>query len=354
MVDNLTNQAPAFKDANDKIITSTSKSVAENMVAAAADDAAATNSVTTDDIDAPVTAVDPNSATDTLTYTLGGPDAALFRVRQDDPTTDNADEGGQLEVGAGTKLDYEKKKSYMVTVTATDPSLTSATIDVTINVTDVDENPEFAAPSEGNVAKTVKENTRTLTIYSFRATDPEGRKVYWSLSSDDTDSPDSDHFTISDRGGLSVNASPNYEDAEGLGSDRQFMVVVVASDDAEGAGITFEEEDLVGMSEKTVIVTVEDVEEAGTITISPKYPHVGTAVTAMLTDGDGDPAEVIWEWTVSRGDPAATATDESIYTPAAGDESKILRVKATYEEDGEGKTVGPVSAGTVPCDAVTG
>ena len=51
---------------------------------------------------------------------------------------------GQITVGADTKLDYESnKKSYMVTVTATDPSQAMTTIDVTINVTDVDEAPEF-------------------------------------------------------------------------------------------------------------------------------------------------------------------------------------------------------------------
>ena len=56
---------------------------------------------------------------------------------------------------AGTKLDYEtKKKSYMVTVTATDPSLASCTtIDVTINVTDVNEPPEFTKPKESDVDK---------------------------------------------------------------------------------------------------------------------------------------------------------------------------------------------------------
>ena len=42
------------------------------------------------------------------------------------------------------KLDYETKKSYMVTVTATDSDGLSASIDVTIKVTDVDEAPEIA------------------------------------------------------------------------------------------------------------------------------------------------------------------------------------------------------------------
>ena len=64
-------------------------------------------------------------------------------------------------MGADTELDYESnKKTYMVTVTATDPSQAMTTIDVTIDVTDVNEAPEFTAPSEGDVEKTVQENAR--------------------------------------------------------------------------------------------------------------------------------------------------------------------------------------------------
>ena len=81
-------------------------------------------------------------------------------------------------------------------------------------------------------------------------------------------------FTISDRGVLSLNASPNYEDDVGLGSGKTYTVVVVASDDAPGAGIDPGEEDPIRTSMKTVTVTVEDVEEPGAITTSPKNPHV--------------------------------------------------------------------------------
>ena len=68
----------------------------------------------------PVTANDPDPNTDALIYTLSGADAGLFIVDQDASTSPDADEGGQIRVGANTRLDYETRNGYMVTVTAED------------------------------------------------------------------------------------------------------------------------------------------------------------------------------------------------------------------------------------------
>ena len=331
VVVDLTNKAPEFKDANNKVITSTTRSVAEDAV---------TDDAPTPDVDSPVKATDPNETdeenTEILTYTLGGTDARYFEI------TDANSSTGQITVKEDTKLDYETKNSYMVTVTATDPSLASTTIDVTIKVKDVNEGPEFTAPKEGDVDVTVKENARSLNIYSFRATDPEGRTVYWSLDDDSTDSPDMSSFTISDKGALSLNTSPNYED-DGLGSDKTYTVVVIASDDALGGGIDTDGEDPIRTSMKTVTVTVEDVEENGAITTIPKYPHVTGLVTATLDDDDGETGTVTWEW---KAGTAVVGTTSSSYTPVDADLRKTLSVKASYTQDGDGVTI-TKSAGTV-------
>ena len=125
VVVNQENRAPEFK-LNDKVITATTRMVAENTDALSADDDAADDAADNikvpgdDRTKDPVMATDMSGTTnDTLTYTLGGRTRLCSRVRSDT---------GHIEVGAGTKLDYERKKSYMVTVTATDPSLASATI----------------------------------------------------------------------------------------------------------------------------------------------------------------------------------------------------------------------------------
>ena len=84
-----------------------------------------------------IQATDPNTD-DNLTYKLTG-DAALFKITSEDEVTDGQDERGQITVKTDDTLDYEDKNTYMVTVTATDPNGLSDTIDVTIEVTDVDE-----------------------------------------------------------------------------------------------------------------------------------------------------------------------------------------------------------------------
>ena len=75
------------------------------------------------DIGAPVEATDADD--DTLTYTLGGPDAESFDI---DASTGTANDKAAL--------DASTKSSYTVEVTATDPSDASATITVIITVSD--------------------------------------------------------------------------------------------------------------------------------------------------------------------------------------------------------------------------
>ena len=76
----------------------------------------------------PVRAEDEDD--DLLIYTLGGPDAEFFRIGRND---------GQLMTEA--PLNYEARSSYTVVVTATDPFGAMDSIQVTINVTDVDDPP---------------------------------------------------------------------------------------------------------------------------------------------------------------------------------------------------------------------
>ena len=103
---------PVFPD------SARARSVAENTVG---------------NVGAPVTATNPNN--DPMSYTLGGTDVSFFSF---------VTESGQILTSSA--LDHEVDDTYEVTVTAQTPHGLSATVPVTITVTDVDEPPETPDP----------------------------------------------------------------------------------------------------------------------------------------------------------------------------------------------------------------
>ena len=92
-----------------------------------ADRSIAENSETGAAIGEPVAATDDTDTS--LTYSLEGSDAVSFSI----------DGSGQLSVGDDVQLDYETKTQHSVTVRAADSEGASATIDVAITVTDVND-----------------------------------------------------------------------------------------------------------------------------------------------------------------------------------------------------------------------
>ena len=139
--------------------------------------AVAENTASGTDIGTAVAAIDADSG-DTLTYTLSGTDAAAFSI---------ISISGQLQTNAA--LDFETKNAYSVTVNVSDGKGDSDAIDVTINVTNVNEKPMF---SDGfHVTRTVAENTPPGTNIgaAISATDPDhGDTLTYSLFRGDKDS----------------------------------------------------------------------------------------------------------------------------------------------------------------------
>ena len=150
-----TNTAPTFTEG-----TSTTRSVAENTASG-------------QNIGAPVTATDTDTS-DTLTYTLGGTDAADFGIVRS---------SGQLQTSAA--LDFETKDSYAVTVSVSDGNGGADSINVTINVTNVDE-PNFAPTfNEGtSTTRSVAENTAS------------GQNIGAPVTATDTDTSDTLTYTL--------------------------------------------------------------------------------------------------------------------------------------------------------------
>ena len=150
-------------------------------------------------VDIPVGATDVD-ANDVLEYTLEGTDKDFFEIV---PTN------GQIKTKEGVTYDHEDRGSYSVTVKVDDKSGGTDTIDVTINVTDVNEKPSFTVTE--SVAFSIAENTSANTNIGnpVAATDPDnGDTLTYSLSGTDADS-----FNINtSTGQLQTKAAPDFED----------------------------------------------------------------------------------------------------------------------------------------------
>ena len=328
------NRAPMFEDQDSEAdgdqSESTTITVEENREADTSDDAA--DDMGTDNIGSPINANDPDPNTEPLIYTLSGDDAGAFRVRQDDAATANVDEGGQIEVAAGTELDYEAtQNTYRVTVTAEDSFGASDTIMVTILVTDMDEVPEMT----GGAAIEYAENG-TGRVATYTAVDPEMTEIVsWSLVGTDAGA-----FDISN-GVLTFKKSPDYEMPTDVGwhycpstaaaDDNMYEVTVQATDSTMKTGM------------KEVMVEVADVDEMGMVTLSARRPQREVAFTATLTDPDGDPTGTTWQWAKSRNRSSSYTdienADSATYRPVDPDRNHYLRATAMYSDnEGSGKS----------------
>ena len=223
-----TNRAPEFPDQDLKMDgdqTDQEREIAENTLAAV-------------DVgeEEPVEATDSNM--DDLTYSLGGTDGASFSILRNT---------GQLQTKAA--LNREEKDTHMVTVTATDPSGLSATINVTINITDEDEPPVIMVGGLAISGKATVDypDNGTGAVDTYRASGPDADMATWSLEGDDDDD-----FRISSRGVLTFVSSPDYENPADANMDNTYMVTVKADDGTY-------------MAMRDVVVTVTDVVEMPTI-----------------------------------------------------------------------------------------
>ena len=207
----------------------------------------------------------------------------------------------------------------------------------------------------------------------FEATDPEGKNadIRWSVIG-----VDANRFIIVDiraenadadaaaRATLRFTApSPSFEAMDSADGDNVYVVVVRATDGSSS-------------SSKTMSVTVRNIEEPGKIGLSQLEPQEGIAITARLSDPDGDISATKWQWyrgavTVEdadtdpvngiQADELTARTDDtkcdddtttdcwiggatsSTYIPKATDAGSTLTVVATYVDafvtDSDGDTV---------------
>ncbi len=170
------NDAPIFTEG-----TSASRSVAENLSSGAV-------------VGTPVVATDEDE--DTLEYDLAGTDAASFNI--------NASSG---QITTTAILDHETEDTYSFDVTVTDNNGGTDEIAVTINVSDVNDEPIF---TEGTVTtRSVAENLSAGAVVGdpVMATDEDEDTLEYDLTGTDAGS-----FNINDSSGqITTKAKFNYE-----------------------------------------------------------------------------------------------------------------------------------------------
>ena len=340
------NRAPMFEDQDSEADGDQSESttimVEENKEADTSDDV---TDVATDNVGSPINANDPDPNADPLIYTLSGDDAGAFRVRQDDTETDNVDEGGQIEVAAGTELDYESKTSYMVTLTAEDSFGASDTIMVTIMVTDMDEAPEImlGGLAISGMSSVYYAENGMGAVETYMATGPDADMAAWSLSGEDMSA-----FSFSNDGMLTFRSSPDYENPADMGMDNMYMVTITADDGTY-------------MDTHDVMVMVTNEDEPGRVTFwrdgadaTTAAIVVGDMLTGLAEDPDGNDGDTppitdmypnitgaTWQWAKTMTPDIMdswmpiTGETNAAYTVMDADEGYHLRATAMYD-DGEG------------------
>ena len=153
-----------------------------------------------------------------------------------------------------------------------------------ITVTDVNEPPAI----NGDATATFEELAGKIDIglNAYTAVDPEtndSNGSTWSVAG-----ADSSKFSIVD-GELKFEAKPTTRCPRTPTRDNIYEVTVRAAD-VDGY-----------IGTKAVKVTVTNEDEDGKVTLSKTRQRVGIAVTASVTDPDGNISGLTWQWSISSG-----------------------------------------------------
>ena len=301
-------------------------------------------------------------AGDTFAWSLLGTDAAYLDIGATTGILTFTQDSG---FGQGPLPNFEHPRdddvgdgsnnTYSITVRATDDDATDQKFTdyaVIVTVTDVNEVPEFTGTPETAITPDEHDantNYVVMDLADYDARDEEGG-LTWSLTG--TDRRD---FAISADGVVTFAKTPNYEAPEDSGGDNVYEFSVVATDVQSGSSRR--------NVSVAVTVTVEDVEEDGTLAVDNLSPSAGQTVTFRLTDPDGGIDTTNMTWVIqSLATGGSWARVSGVLTPASTtfpwvvDEDvtgKAIRAMVTYtDRRGSGKTALSQQTAEVTADPI--
>ena len=231
---------------------------------------------------ATLAASDADTAVGDLVWSkAGGADAAAFAL------------SGAGELAFGSAKDFEQPDdtgadgTYELTVQVSD-SDNDVTADLLVTVENVIELEAIEGPETVDFA----ENSWSR-VATFTASSPQDRDgIVWTLGGDDAarfsiDRPSGAlRFDLDAVAPVIFSKPPDFEAPVGSGADNIYEVTLLP-----GVGAT------VADAPVSVTVTVSDVDEVGTVSLSTKRPRKGVEVTATLADPDGVvDGSAAWTW----------------------------------------------------------
>ena len=275
----------------------------------------------------------------------GGTDVTL-QATASDPDGDTLEYSWSEENNAGSFDDSDAlnttwtappaqttNQTYILKLTVEDPDDLDAedTVEITVRPP-VNDPPSFV---EGvSTSRSVPENSMPGTDVGLAvsANDSDSDTLTYSLSG-----TDAGLFAIDDQSGQ-ITVGPgtvlNHE-----APVNSYSVTAEVSDrkDADGNPDTVIDDTI------SVTITVTDVDEDGTVTLSPDSGEVGTEITASLEDEDIPVSNKSWRWERSTDGMAPwnsiSGPESSTYTPTADDAGNFIRAVVTYTDlHGSGKT----------------
>ncbi len=280
-------------------------------------------------------ATDPESGT--ITWSLAGADADSFEF-EPDPMN--------VKTGALVKLivhnyenpgDANRDNTYVVTLQASDGTHTVSR-PIRFVVTDVNETPVMTQPPAMThpPAWTIDENWTGL-VGTLVVTDDLGSDLIWTLIAHELDG-----FALRPRArssGAEQRADLFAERPLNVEEDPSRNLMVQVSDGHSTVG-------------RSLMVSLTDVAEPGTLTLAPWRPRVGAMYRAELNEPDMiiGSAEWSWELATNSGGPwtpalgsVALSNNGSRITPLIEDVNQFLRVTVTYADRHGAETLQAVS-----------
>ena len=249
-------------------------------------------------------AVDVDNDVPSVTLTPTTADTAAS-VTVDGATVTSTEASNPIDLAPGVAKDIR------VVVTAEDGTEKPYTIIVTRAAN--------TAPSITGGQLVGRDENGATTVATYTATDAESDTITWSVTG-----ADAGFFTIAadpgnaNLGVLTFNTVPDFE------TQSTYSVTIVATDDGEPNM----------SSERAVTVTLENVDETGTIGTIDGVAQVGMTLTAPvaadITDPDGAVVVTGHSWS-----GAGTTTNAATYAVVAGDLNNTITVTVTYT-DGQG------------------